>query len=247
MGVSLCWREGMRRDAWQKLTNTVYFLPMTRPHRIVILGLRGLPAARRHRTRRRVRRAPTRLRRGRSTTCRSSRPTAALVASNCRRGAAEPEDRRPARHAAGRRRLARAEGAMMARQDVRRWLCKVAPGTTRYGSVCTGAFVLAAAGSPRRQAGGDALGELRSPGRALSRAQRRCRSALRRRRQGLDLGRRHHRHRHGAGPGRGRSRRRHRQPDRAPLRALCPPAGLPVAVQPAPAGADRGRGAVRRG
>jgi transcriptional regulator GlxA family with amidase domain len=36
--------------------------------------------------------------------------------------------------------------ATMAREDVRRWLCKVAPRTKRYGSVCTGAFVLAAAG-----------------------------------------------------------------------------------------------------
>ena len=35
---------------------------------------------------------------------------------------------------------------VMARQDVRRWLCKVAPKAKRYGSVCTGAFVLAAAG-----------------------------------------------------------------------------------------------------
>ncbi len=36
--------------------------------------------------------------------------------------------------------------AVMAREDVRRWLRKVAPGTRRFGSVCTGAFVLAAAG-----------------------------------------------------------------------------------------------------
>jgi transcriptional regulator GlxA family with amidase domain len=36
--------------------------------------------------------------------------------------------------------------AVMAREDVRRWLCKAAPGTKRFGSVCTGAFVLAAAG-----------------------------------------------------------------------------------------------------
>ena len=36
--------------------------------------------------------------------------------------------------------------AVMARADVRRWLCRVAPGTKRYGSVCTGAFLLAAAG-----------------------------------------------------------------------------------------------------
>jgi len=33
-----------------------------------------------------------------------------------------------------------------ARDDVRRWLRRVAPRTRRYGSVCTGAFVLAAAG-----------------------------------------------------------------------------------------------------
>ena len=35
---------------------------------------------------------------------------------------------------------------VMARDDVRRWLRKVAPQTRRFGSVCTGAFVLAAAG-----------------------------------------------------------------------------------------------------
>ena len=36
--------------------------------------------------------------------------------------------------------------AAMERPDLRRWLCKVAPKARRYGSVCTGAFVLAAAG-----------------------------------------------------------------------------------------------------
>lgn len=36
--------------------------------------------------------------------------------------------------------------AAMARADVRRWLRRVAPRTRRLGSVCTGAFVLAAAG-----------------------------------------------------------------------------------------------------
>jgi transcriptional regulator GlxA family with amidase domain len=36
--------------------------------------------------------------------------------------------------------------AVMAREDVRRWLRRVAPRTRRFGSVCTGAFVLAAAG-----------------------------------------------------------------------------------------------------
>src|SRR5436190_1442194 len=36
--------------------------------------------------------------------------------------------------------------AAMTRADVRRWLQKVAPRTHRYGSVCTGAFVLASAG-----------------------------------------------------------------------------------------------------
>ena len=36
--------------------------------------------------------------------------------------------------------------AAMAREDVRRWLRRVAPKTRRFGSVCTGAFMLAAAG-----------------------------------------------------------------------------------------------------
>lgn len=36
--------------------------------------------------------------------------------------------------------------AVMAREDVRRWLRKVTPQTRRFGSVCTGTFVLAAAG-----------------------------------------------------------------------------------------------------
>ncbi len=36
--------------------------------------------------------------------------------------------------------------AVMARDDVRRWLQRVAPRARRFGSVCTGAFVLAAAG-----------------------------------------------------------------------------------------------------
>lgn len=35
---------------------------------------------------------------------------------------------------------------VMAREDVRRWLQRLAPRTRRFGSVCTGAFVLAAAG-----------------------------------------------------------------------------------------------------
>jgi transcriptional regulator GlxA family with amidase domain len=36
--------------------------------------------------------------------------------------------------------------AAMARDDLRRWLRRVAPAARRFGSVCTGAFVLAAAG-----------------------------------------------------------------------------------------------------
>jgi transcriptional regulator GlxA family with amidase domain len=36
--------------------------------------------------------------------------------------------------------------AVMAREDVRRWLRRVTPRTRRFGSVCSGAFVLAAAG-----------------------------------------------------------------------------------------------------
>ncbi|MDP1961428.1 MAG: AraC family transcriptional regulator, partial [Reyranella sp.] len=36
--------------------------------------------------------------------------------------------------------------AAMNHEGLRRWLCKAAPKSRRYGSVCTGAFVLAAAG-----------------------------------------------------------------------------------------------------
>ena len=39
--------------------------------------------------------------------------------------------------------------AAMARQDVQSWLRKVTPKARRFGSVCTGAFVLAAAGRIR--------------------------------------------------------------------------------------------------
>src|SRR5882757_1861993 len=40
----------------------------------------------------------------------------------------------------------RNQQAVIARDDVRRWLQRTAPRARRYGSVCTGAFVLAAAG-----------------------------------------------------------------------------------------------------
>jgi transcriptional regulator GlxA family with amidase domain len=40
----------------------------------------------------------------------------------------------------------RNQQAVIARDDVRRWLHRAAPRARRYGSICTGAFVLAAAG-----------------------------------------------------------------------------------------------------
>ena len=63
-----------------------------------------------------------------------------------RRRAAVEEDRRPARHAAGRGRLARPEGRDGARGRAALAAARWRRSTRRYGSVCTGAFVLAAAG-----------------------------------------------------------------------------------------------------
>jgi hypothetical protein len=138
-----------------------------------------------------------------------------------RRGRAVAEDRRPARYVAGRRRLARLKAAMM-HEGVRRWLRKVAPRTRRYGlglhrrRSCSPRPACSTASVWRR------TGRAAPVCRALSRRLGRRRGALCRRRQGLDLGRRHYRHRHGAGAGRGRSRRGGRQPDRPPLRAAMP-------------------------
>ncbi len=136
--------------------------------------------------------------------------------------------------------------AAMARDDLRRWL---RAGGAQGQALRLGVHRRVRAGgggAAGRQARGDALGKLRAPGAGLPGARGRRRFALRRRRQDLDVGRRHDRHRHGAGAGRGRPWRCHGEPDRAALRALCPAARIPVAVQPAAAGPDRGRGAVRR-
>jgi len=72
-------------------------------------------------------------------------PDGGLVTSNC--GVALMSHRIGGRYdtvlvAGGSRGLK----AVMAREDVRRWLRRVTPQTRRFGSVCTGAFVLAAAG-----------------------------------------------------------------------------------------------------
>jgi transcriptional regulator GlxA family with amidase domain len=61
------------------------------------------------------------------------------VAIHCRRIGGQPDTLLVAGGSLGLR-------TMMARHDVRRWLRKAAPKALRYGSVCTGAFVLAAAG-----------------------------------------------------------------------------------------------------
>ena len=77
--------------------------------------LRGLPAPRRHRSRRRVRR---RQRGPRAAGLRRADRLARRRRRRhqLRRGAAEPQDRRPARHAAGGRRLARPQGRDGARR-----------------------------------------------------------------------------------------------------------------------------------
>jgi transcriptional regulator GlxA family with amidase domain len=72
-------------------------------------------------------------------------PDGGLVTSNCgvalasRRIGGQPDTLLAAGGSLGLKRA-------MAREDLKRWLRKAAPGTKRFGSVCTGAFLLAAAG-----------------------------------------------------------------------------------------------------
>lgn len=72
-------------------------------------------------------------------------PDGGLVTTNCgvalssRRIGGQPDTLLAAGGSLGLKRA-------MAREDVKRWLRKAAPGTKRFGSVCTGAFLLAAAG-----------------------------------------------------------------------------------------------------
>ena len=165
-------------------------------------------------------------------------PDGGAVTSNCGRGDPEPQDRRPARHLAGGRRLARPES----RYGARRPAALVAHGGAQGEALRLGVHRRVrpgGSGAARRQARGDALGKLRAPGPEVSSARGRRRFALRRRRQDLDLGGSNDRHRHGAGPGRSRPWRCHGEPDRAAFRALRSAARIPVAIQPAAAGPDR--------
>lgn len=126
------------------MTKTVYFLPMTKPCRIRILAYEGCqildvtgPAA--------VFGAANEDRPRPFYDVGIVSPDGGAVTTNCgvalqsARIGGQPDILLVAGGSAGLR-------AVMAREDVRRWLCKAAPGTKRFGSVCTGAFVLAAAG-----------------------------------------------------------------------------------------------------
>src|SRR5260370_7234413 len=78
------------------------------------------------------------------------------VAIHCRRIGGQPDTLLVAGGSLGLR-------TVMARHDVRRWLRKAAPKARRYGSVCTGAFVLAAAGLLPGQGGATPRGSRPPP------------------------------------------------------------------------------------
>jgi transcriptional regulator GlxA family with amidase domain len=126
------------------MTKQVYFLPMTKPHRVFILAYEGCqlldvtgPAA--------VFGAANEASGWAVYDLQIVSPDGGAVASNAgvaiesRRIGGQPDTLLVAGGSLGLR-------TVMARQDVRRWLRKAAPRARRYGSVCTGAFVLAAAG-----------------------------------------------------------------------------------------------------
>ena len=126
------------------MTKIVYFLPMIRPHKFSILAYEGCqlldvtgPAA--------VFGAANEAADGKAYDLQILSPDGGLVTTNSgvalqsRRIGGQPDTLLVAGGSAGLR-------VVCARADVRRWLRKMAPGTRRFGSVCTGAFVLAAAG-----------------------------------------------------------------------------------------------------
>ena len=130
------------------MTKSVYFLPMTRPHRIVLVAYEGCqlldvtgPAAVFGAANEAIREGGARP----FYDVAIVSPDGGAVVSNCgvalqsKRIAGQPDTLLVAGGSRGLK-------AAMARADLRRWLRKVAPGARRYGSVCTGAFVLAAAG-----------------------------------------------------------------------------------------------------
>jgi transcriptional regulator GlxA family with amidase domain len=131
------------------MTKIIYFLPMTRPHRIVphrivivayegcqLLDVTG-PAA--------VFGAANEGRGQPFYDVQIVSPDGGAVVSNAgvalqsRRIGGQPDTLLVAGGSLGLK-------AAMARPDLRRWLRRVAPKARRYGSVCTGAFVLASAG-----------------------------------------------------------------------------------------------------
>jgi transcriptional regulator GlxA family with amidase domain len=126
------------------MTKKRYFLPMTRSHRIDILAYEGCqlldvtgPAA--------VFGAANEAAGHAAYDLRIVSPDGGLVTSNCgvaldsRKIGGQPDTLLVAGGSRGLK-------AAMTRDDLRRWLRRVAPGARRFGSVCTGAFVLAAAG-----------------------------------------------------------------------------------------------------
>lgn len=126
------------------MTNIIYFLPMPRPHRLFIFAYEGCqlldvtgPAA--------VFGAANDASGRPVYDLRIVSPDGGAVVSNSgvaiqtRRIGGQPDTLLVAGGSRGLK-------ATMTRADVRRWLRKAAPKAGRYGSVCTGAFVLAAAG-----------------------------------------------------------------------------------------------------
>ncbi len=126
------------------MTKKDYFLPMSKPRRVRILAYEGCqildvtgPAAVFGAANESVRREVYDIA--------VLSPDGGAVAANCgvamqsRKLGGQPDILLVAGGSKGLR-------AAMAREDVQRWLRKVAPKCQRFGSVCTGAFVLAAAG-----------------------------------------------------------------------------------------------------
>ena len=126
------------------MTNKVYFLPMTKPHRIRLLAYEGCqlldvtgPAA--------VFGAANEARGASAYDLAIVSADGGLVRTNC--GVAL--DSRPIGGAADTLLVTGGSAglkAILAREDVLKWLRTAAPKTVRYGSICTGAFVMAAAG-----------------------------------------------------------------------------------------------------